>query len=167
MLNLVRIGVLIVCFAQTVLACAQGALQNRGHDPFFQVTSAIANCPEPAGPRVSEEEWMKEAHHRIEHGNHCYLEGRCRLPNAFDYDEEIAESTRRRLQWMNAALPAWRDSSLWITVYERWILVQGCVASDFPGEKFFAALRKTPDAERVIDETTRHPEQTVPYALFH
>ena len=60
-------------------------LQNRGNDPFFQISSAIANCPEPAGPRVTEAEWKRDAHHRIEHGNHCWLEGRCRLPNAFAY----------------------------------------------------------------------------------
>src|SRR6202008_3379902 len=70
---------------------AEDELQNRGHDPFFQVSAAIAHCPEPAGPRVSEAEWKREAHHRIEHGNHCCLEGRCRRPNAVEYDEEIAD----------------------------------------------------------------------------
>lgn len=39
-------------------------LQNRGNDPFFQISSAIANCPEPAGPRVTEAEWKRDAHRR-------------------------------------------------------------------------------------------------------
>lgn len=33
--------------------------------------------------------------------------------------------------------------------------------------KFFDALDEVPDAERVIDETTDHPEQKPPYVLFH
>jgi hypothetical protein len=148
-------------------AVAQEDLQNRGHDPFFRISSAVPHCPEPAGPRVSEAEWMRESHHRIEHGNHCWLEGRCRLPNAFEYDNEIAESTQRRLQWLNTTLPAWQKSSLWITVWQRWILIQGCVAPGFPADQFMAAMRDVPDAERVIDETTEHPEQKLPYALFH
>jgi hypothetical protein len=148
-------------------AVAQDDLQNRGHDPFFQISSAVARCPEPAGPRVSEAEWMRESHHRIEHGNHCWLEGRCRLPIAFEYEDEIADSTRRRLQWLNTTLPAWRQSTLWITVWQRWILIQGCVAPNFPLDQFMAAMRDVPDAERVIDETTAHPEQKIPYALFH
>jgi hypothetical protein len=164
---LIRCLVVAALFALASSSSAQGELQNRGHDPFFQVSSAVGNCPEPAGPRVSQEEWMQESHHRIEHGNHCWLEGRCRLPNAFDYDNDIAESTRRRLQWLSTTLPAWRQSTLWVTVWQRWILVQGCVTESFPREKFFAALDDVPDAEQVIDETTEHPEQKPPYALFH
>ncbi len=142
-------------------------LQNRGQDPFFQVSSAIPNCPEPAGPRVSEAEWRRESHHRIEHGNHCWLEGRCRLPNAFAYDQEIADSTRRRLQWLSANMPGWRQSTLWVTVWQRWMLVQGCVAPDFAAQPFMNALRDVPDVERVIDQTTAHPERGVPYALYN
>jgi hypothetical protein len=109
---------------------------------------------------------MRESHHRIEHGNHCWVEGRCRLPNAFAYDDEIADSTRRRLQWLSANLPTWQQSTLWVTVWQRWMLVQGCVAPGFPLAHFMAALRDVPDVERVIDETTAHPERGVPYALF-
>lgn len=145
---------------------AEDALQNRGNDPFFQVSSAIPDCPEPAGPRVTEAEWKRDSHHRIEHGNHCWIEGRCRLPNAFAYDEEIADSTRRRLQWLSSNLPAWRQSTLWVTVWQRWMLVQGCVGPGFPLARFMAALREVPDVERVIDETTAHPERGVPYAPF-
>jgi hypothetical protein len=50
-----------------------------------------------------------------------------------------------------------------VTVWQRWILVQGCVAPIFPIGPFMAALRKVPDVELVIDETTAHPEQSVPY----
>jgi hypothetical protein len=145
---------------------AGDSLQNRGNDPFFQVSSAIPDCPEPVGPRVSEEDWKGEQHHRIEHGNHCWIEGRCRLPNAFEYDAEIAESARRRLQWLSNAMPAWRQSTLWITVWQRWMLIQGCVSLAFPSDGFIAAMKEVPDVERVIDQTTAHPERGVPYAVF-
>jgi hypothetical protein len=157
---------LLALLLSTSCAHAEDALQNRGHDPFFQISSAIPNCPEPAGPRVDEAEWKRESHHRIEHGNHCWLEGRCRLPNAFEYDEEIADSTRRRLQWLSASMPAWKQSTLWVTVWQRWMLVQGCVSPEFPLERFLAAMREVPDVERVIDETTANPAGHVPYTLF-
>lgn len=91
-----RRRLLLVLLLLMPTAHAEDDLRNRGHDPFFQISSAIPGCPEPAGPRVGEAEWKRESHHRIEHGNHCWVEGRCRLPNAFAYDEEIADSTRRR-----------------------------------------------------------------------
>jgi hypothetical protein len=53
-----------------------------------------------------------------------------------------------------------------VTVWQRWVLVQGCVAPDFPVAPFMAALREVPDVERVIDETTAHPERGVPDAQF-
>ncbi len=141
-------------------------LRNYGDDPFLRISTRIANCPEPAGPRISEAEWRRDAHHRIEHGNHCWLEGRCRLPNAFLYDKEIAESTRRRLATLSASLPAWQASSLWIMIRGRWLTVQGCTASGFPLAGFLAALREVPDVERVIDETTATPGRGVPYEPF-
>ncbi|CAJ0687916.1 BON domain-containing protein [Ralstonia mannitolilytica] len=150
-----------------VAAHADDTLQNRGNDPFFQISSGVANCPEPAGPRITEAEWKRDSHHRIEHGNHCWIEGRCRLPNAFAYDDEIAETAKRRLQWMSANVPGWRQhTTLWVTVWQRWMLVQGCVAPGYSLAPFMAALREVPDVERFINETTAHPERGVPYALF-
>ncbi|CAJ0788908.1 hypothetical protein LMG7141_02150 [Ralstonia condita] len=160
------------CLAVTLLLAAspvhaEDDLQNRGHDPFFQISSGVPNCPEPAGPRISEAEWKRDSHHRIEHGNHCWLEGRCRLSNAFAYDDEIAETARRRLQWMSIHVPGWRqNTTLWVTVWQQWMLVQGCVAPGYAFEPFMNALREVPDVERFIPETTAHPERGTPYALF-
>ncbi|MBV8158202.1 MAG: hypothetical protein JO278_11130, partial [Dyella sp.] len=111
-----------------VTICAWGithaqTLSNHGNDPFLQISRAIANCPEPAGPRVSEAEWKREAHHRIEEGNHCYTEGRCRLANAYQYDKDIAEALQRRLDTLRRTAPAWQQSSLWIMVRGRWLTV--------------------------------------------
>ena len=146
-------------------ACAE-TVANYGHDPFEQVSSRIADCPEPAGPRVSQAEWRREAHHRIEQGNHCWSEGRCRLANAFHYDKEIAESLQRRLRTLATTMPGWQDSTLWITVSGRWLTVQGCVRPGFAVAPFLAALREVADVEKVVDQTTSTPARGVPYVRF-
>jgi len=141
-------------------------LLNRGNDPFLQISREIPNCPEPAGPRISEAEWKREAHHRIEEGNHCYMEGRCRLANAYQYDKDIAEALQRRLDTLRHAMPGWQQSSLWIMVRGRWLTVQGCVAPDFDHKGFSSALREVPDVDRVIDQTTATPARGVPYTRY-
>ncbi len=146
-------------------ACAED-IANYGNDPFLQVSSRIAGCPEPAGPRVSEAEWRREAHHRIEQGNHCWTEGRCRLANAFQYDKEIAESLQRRLRTLATIMPAWQDSTLWITVRGRWLTVQGCVRPGFAVAPFLHALREVADVEKVVDQTTASPARGVPYVSY-
>ena len=40
---------LLVCMAATH-AQAQAQRINRGHDPFFQISKAISECPVPLGP---------------------------------------------------------------------------------------------------------------------
>ncbi|WP_369804589.1 BON domain-containing protein [Cupriavidus sp. YR651] len=141
-------------------------LRNFGDDPFLQVSQAISDCPEPAGPRISEDEWKRDAHHRIEEGNHCYVEGRCRLANAYRYDKDIAEAVQRRLDTLRRTLPGWQNSSLWIMVRGRWLTVQGCVAPGFDRAPFLAALKEVADVERVIDQTTATPARGVPYTRY-
>ncbi len=149
----------------TKFAHAQ-TLRNFGNDPFIRISQAIAECPEPAGPRVSEEEWKREAHHRIEEGNHCYAEGRCRLANAYQYDKDIAEALQRRLDTLRRTQPAWQKSSLWIMVRGRWLTVQGCVSPRFNRTAFLAALQEIPDVEKVIDQMTDTPARGVPYTQY-
>lgn len=159
-------GGLIVGVISTAKIGHAQTLHNFGNDPFLRISQAIADCPEPAGPRVSEEEWKRESHHRIEEGNHCYVEGRCRLANAYQYDKDIAETLLRRLDNLRRTQPAWQNSSLWITVRGRWLTVQGCVAPGFDRAAFLSALREVPDVERVIDQTTATPGRGVPYTRY-
>src|SRR5690554_6479593 len=51
----------------------QGApeLRNWFDDPFFQISSAIPDCPEPAGPFITEAERRAESHRRAEKGTTC------------------------------------------------------------------------------------------------
>ncbi|MGN5477377.1 hypothetical protein ACTMU2_12170 [Cupriavidus basilensis] len=105
-------------------------------------------------------------HHRIEQGNHCWTEGRCRLANAFQYDKEIAESLQRRLRTLATTMPLWQDSTLWITVRGRWLTVQGCVRPGFAKASFLRALGEVADVEKVVDQTTANPERGVPYVRY-
>ncbi|HBD33441.1 hypothetical protein ACUXQ2_002439 [Cupriavidus metallidurans] len=162
-IHLAALMAMTICAAQMALG---QTTRNFGNDPFLRISQAITNCPEPAGPRITEADWKREAHHRIEEGNHCYMEGRCRLANAYQYDQEIAEALRRRLDTLRHTMPAWQQSSLWIMVRGRWLTVQGCVATDFDRKGFLGALREVPDVERVIDQTTTTPARGVPYPRY-
>jgi len=143
----------------SALSFAHGEEQriNRGDDPFFQTSKAIDGCPAPLGPLETEQEWLADSHYRIERGNSCWIEGRCRLPNAYLYDKEIAEAVQRRLANINAATH-WREhSTLWLTLQRRFVYVEGCVSSGFDKQAFLSELAKTADVERVIDNTTTNP----------
>jgi hypothetical protein len=131
--------------------------ENRGNDPFLHVSSAIADCAAPRGPSETAQEWLDEAHYRIERGNSCWIAGRCRLANSYDYDKEIAESVTRRLNALNTSTQ-WREkTSLWLTLQRRFIYVDGCVARDFDKARFLSQLGETADVETVIDRTVAKP----------
>jgi hypothetical protein len=165
MRKVLRIDLWFVLLTITISsAFADDARSNWGHDPFFQVSKAIPRCPEPLGPLETEREWLSESHYRIERGNSCWVEGRCRLSNAYRYDVEIAEAVHRRLDAINPATH-WREqSTLWLMLQRRFIYVQGCVSPDFDKAEFLSELGKTADVDSVIDNTTSDPKATaLPY----
>ncbi|WP_242539066.1 hypothetical protein [Trinickia acidisoli] len=137
---------------------------NRGNDPFFQVSQAVSACPVPLGPMETEQEWLGESHYRIERGNSCWWEGRCRLSNSYLYDKEIEEAVKRRLTNVEPSMH-WRErTTLWLMLQRRFVYVQGCVAPGFDKQAFLSELAKTADVERIIDETTTNPaSNTLPY----
>ncbi|KAA8636949.1 hypothetical protein FZN37_004398 [Enterobacter hormaechei] len=68
---------------------------------------------------------------------------------------------------MSIHVPGWKqNTTLWLTIWQRWVLVQGCLAPGYALTPFMTALRDVPDVERFINETTAHPERGVPYAVF-
>lgn len=138
--------------------------KNHGNDPFFQISHAIANCPVPLGPFLTDKEWHPQVHFRVEDGNSCWLEGRCRLNNSYRYDQEIAETVQRRLAFINRST-GWRDNTtLWLILQRRFIRVQGCVSAAFDKKKFLSELAKTADVDRVMDQTTVDPKAVpLPY----
>lgn len=160
--------------ASTVAKDDAKVLLNRGQDPFFRISSGMAGCPEPLGPRIDEAAWQRETHHRLERGYRCHAEGRCRLSNAYHYDREIAETVQRRLQWLSRqhrdAPRSWQQTlpqtSLWLTVSRRWVTIQGCVPPGFDPKPLADALREVEGVERVVIETTDGPQQRVPYTVL-
>lgn len=119
---------------------------NAFDDPFGQVTAGMADCPVPSGPVYSAEEARQQAHGRAERGTSCYRSGRCRLPNAYLYDREIYPRVVRFIQQDGR----FADTSVWITVQRRWVLIEGCVRSRAQGLALEQAVRQVDDVESVI-----------------
>lgn len=149
----------------TYAAGADDARTNHGDDPFFSISQGIKACPVPLGPMQTDQEWLANSHNRIEHGNNCWSEGRCRLMNAYYYDKDIADSVQRRLRYVDTLDLHWRErTTLWLMIQSRVIFVQGCVLSDFNKKKFLAVLAQTADVDRVVDNTsTQVDPNAVPY----
>lgn len=137
-------------------------LRNWFGDPFFKISSAVADCPEPAGPRVTEAERQAQSHRRAEKGTTCWLAKECERPNAYAYDRDIAESiqaaVRERLPFPN--------TSLWVTVQGRVIYVEGCVSHAAQAAEIEAFIRTLPHVQRAVAIVTASPRAKSPYRLF-
>ena len=125
---------------------ADDAVLNRFNDPFEAVSSDIAGCPEPLGPRVTAAEARVQAHHRAERGTTCWLRGECREPNAFRYDTAIAAALRDQL----AGSAALHPSSLWLTVQGRVVYLEGCVERAEQAAELEAQARGLPDVQQAL-----------------
>ena len=136
----------VLAGAAPALAPAQQAT-NAFDDPFLQATSALPNCPTPAGPMYTPEQVREEAHVRAQSGTSCYYSGRCRLPNAFLYDKEIAPRAVQFLQ---------RDerlatSSVWVMVRQRHVFLLGCAASKEQSEAMERSVGLIDDVTGVVN----------------
>lgn len=138
-----RLAPTLVLFAAVSIATAQPAakpdsvegleMENRFNDPFFQFTFAVADCPEPLGPRTTLAEQRVQAHFRAERGTSCWLVKTCDRRNAYLYDADIATALKEAVKptqlYTHSPLV---NSSLWATVQGRTLTVEGCVAGDVP-----------------------------------
>ena len=138
---------------------ADDAILNRFNDPFEAVSSDIADCPEPRGPRITAAEARVQAHHRAERGTTCWLKGECSEPNAFRYDAGIAAALRERLQGATALKP----SSLWFTVQGRIVYLEGCVERAEQATELEALARGLPDVQRALALVRVGHGATLPY----
>lgn len=138
-------------FAVLLLAAAGGAwagdaLANWFDDPFFQIASAVPDCPLPAGPFITESERRVQAHHRAERGTTCWLAQACDRPNAYAYDRDIAAA-------FQAAVVERRpfpDATLWVTVQGRVVYIEGCAADATLAARAEAFARALPNVDRAI-----------------
>ncbi|HEY2627970.1 MAG TPA: BON domain-containing protein [Usitatibacter sp.] len=117
-------------------------------DPFAQATGSIASCPVPEGPLATEAESRVEAHGRAERGTRCYLEGRCRLPNSYQYDKEIVARVKKSI----ADNGHFKDTSVWVLGQRRWVFLKGCVRSKEQSAELERWVKGVDDVERVINE---------------
>src|SRR6201999_2742130 len=92
-------------------------------DPFLQATDGMPSCTAPQPPTRTPEDIRAEAHSRAERGTRCYLEGHCRLPNAYQYDAEIVPRVKKAILYDGR----FASSSIWIEGRRRWVWLKGCV----------------------------------------
>ncbi len=134
-------------------------LQNRFNDPFEAISSDIAGCPEPRGPRSTAAEARMQAHHRAERGTSCWLKGECSEPNAYRYDAGIAAALRETLR----AAAALHPSSLWITVQGRVVYLEGCVAHADQPAALEGLARGLPNVQQALALVRVGPDGDLPY----
>ena len=161
-------GPRIRCAALALTAAAlpcrtQAADETRNwfDDPFFQISSAIADCPQPAGPFITQAERAVQAHHRAEKGTACWLAGQCDRPNAHAYDGDIAAAFK-------AAWPidsSLRETTLWITVQGRVVYIEGCVGDPSAVPRLEAFARRLPHVQQAIVIVRSEPGARAPYKL--
>jgi hypothetical protein len=135
--------------------------KNRFDDPFFQLSSAAPACPEPRGPLMTQEEAISDTHHRLERGQRCYLEKRCRYSSSYQYDPEIAQAIQAAARDGRFKVP--EQSSLWILVQGRRVFAYGCVPSGYRAGTLRDQLRTIPDVEVAVEDVRIGPRGTVGY----
>jgi len=142
-------------------ASAPDERKNWFDDPFIAATHGLPGCPIPDPPLLSEQEMQAEAHWRAERGTSCYKSGRCRLPNAYLYDKEIAPRVVKAID----AAGTFDDTTIWVEAQRRWIWLKGCVSTPAQAAELERMVRLIDDVEAVIPQlivgTTMPPGKPV------
>jgi len=159
-----RASLIAAVLALSMFSASAEELRNWFGDPFFQVTSGVPGCPEPAGPRVTAVERQAQSHRRVEKGTTCWLakEEDCQRSSAFAYDSDIATEIQAALR----ATAQFSDTSLWITVQGRVVYVEGCVAQESQGAGVEQLARRLPHVQHAIAIVMVNGETKPPYKLF-
>jgi hypothetical protein len=158
-------GLLLAVFAILVAGEAIGqasdGLRNWFDDPFFQITSSVADCPLPAGPFVSESDKRVQAHRRAEKGTTCWLAGECDRPNAYAYDRDIADAFRKAVAGPDR-LPG---TTLWVTVQGRVLYIEGCALQNSSVAAVESLARSLPHVQQAIAIVRTDPSAPPPYKV--
>lgn len=134
-------------------------LRNWFDDPFFQISSAVPDCPEPAGPRVSESERQVQSHRRAEKGTTCWLAEECDRPNAYAYDRDIAQVIQSTVR----SSSVFSNTSLWVTVQGRVVYIEGCVAQEAQSADIEAFIRAVAHVQQALAIVGAQPGARPPY----
>ena len=142
-------------------APAPAERRNWFDDPFVQATHGLPGCPIPDPPLLTEPEMQHETHWRAERGTSCYRSGRCRLPNAYLYDKEIAPRVVKAID----AAGTYDNTSVWVEGQRRWVWLKGCVSTPEQAAELERMVRLIDDVEAVIPQlivgTTMPPGKPV------
>jgi BON domain len=149
----------LVALATPTEAAEPTDRRNWFDDPFVQVTAGLPACPVPEGPLLAQAQMQREAHDRAERGTSCYMAGRCRLPNAYLYDKEIAPRVVKSI----LADGRFADTSVWIEGKRRWVWLKGCVTHAQQKQALEERVRGIDDVEAVINELQVGTRATPPY----
>ena len=158
------VSLAIACVGCAMLAAAARAadeLRNWFDDPFFAITSAIRDCPLPAGPFITDAERRVQAHHRAERGTTCWLAKACDRPNAYAYDRDIAAAIAAAVRERRP----FPDTSLWVTVQGRVVYVEGCARSPADEAQIEAFMRALPNVQQAIASLRTDPAAPAPYKV--
>ena len=136
-------------------------LRNWFDDPFFQISSSLADCPLPAGPFVSESDKRVQAHRRAEKGTTCWLAGECVRPNAYAYDRDIADAFRQAV----AGADRLAGTTLWVTVQGRVLYIEGCALQNESVAALEALARSLRHVQQAIAIVRIDPKSPPPYKL--
>ena len=162
-------GLTVVRFSLSLLlgaGVAVGArsaeeLRNWFNDPFFQISASVPDCPLPVGPFVSESDKRVQAHGRAEKGTTCWLAKECDRPNAYAYDQDIADSFRRAI----AGGDRLRGTTLWVTVKGRVLYIEGCALQNSAVAGVEALARSLPHVQQAIAIVRTDPRSPAPYKV--
>jgi hypothetical protein len=134
------------------LALAAGADERRNwfNDPFARATSGYAQCPQPDGPLLTQQEMRQQAHVRVERGTSCALEGKCEPGGAYKHDPEINERVRQAI----GAERKLRSTSIWVTTQAGYVTLDGCVRAPHQKSRLNALVGRQPGVRYVVDRTT-------------
>jgi hypothetical protein len=155
-------GIVFLLLCCEALTSARGEeRKNYFNDPFEQVTSAIANCPVPQAPGVTQSELPALAHIRAQHGTSCHLSGRCRLANSYLYDKEIIP---RVVQYIRLD-GRFADTTIWVLGERRLVTLMGCVKSQDEAAALEKSVMLVDDVMGVINQLMVGTAGKPPYVV--
>lgn len=156
--------VLLAAFAIPCRAETDGVRRNWFHDPFFQISDDVADCPTPTGPFVTEKQKMAEAHHRAERGTSCWLAGKCDRPNSYAYDQNIAAAFKAKLN--DEQRNPFIGTTLWVTVQGRVVYIEGCAEERGVVAALELYARALPYVEIAVARVRSDPTIPPPYEVL-
>lgn len=116
--------------------------------------------PRAGPPAYDEQEFRDAAHERAQRGTSCWLDGRCRLHNAYLYDAEIIPRVVKAIEHDGG----FGNTSLWLLGQRRQVTLMGCVQSQDQARRLERLTARIDDVEQVVNRLiVGKPSGVAPY----